>query len=153
MGKKRDYGGSEDSPDACFGAPGSLHAVTDELRDELVPANRQWPIAELLAACRAYPKRSGTRRITFEYILIDGINDSLGEARELVRLLHNIPSLVNLIPYNPWDGAPADYARPSQQRVRAFQRELESHGMDAPVRATRGDDILAACGQLNTQGL
>ena len=85
--------------DLSVGLAISLHAVTDELRDELVPANKQWPIAELLAACHAYPRRSGTRRITFEYILIEGVNDSLAEARELVRLLRNIPSLVNLIPF------------------------------------------------------
>ena len=136
--------------DLSVGLAISLHAVDNDLRDVMVPANKQWPIGELLDACRAYPKRSGTRRITFEYILIDGINDSLSEAKELVRLLRGIPSYVNLIPFNPWPGAPADYARPSSQRVQAFQRVLVSEGMDAIVRATRGEDILAACGQLHS---
>lgn len=128
----------------------SLHAVDNDLRSELVPANKQWPIEELLDACRRYPKRSGTRRITFEYILIEGVNDSLREARALVRLLAGIPSFVNLIPFNPWPGAPANYSRPSSTRVGAFQRVLVDGGMDAIVRATRGEDILAACGQLHS---
>jgi len=136
--------------DLSVGLAISLHAVDNDLRDELVPANKQWPIEELLDACRAYPKRSGTRRITFEYILIEGVNDSLGEARELLRLLRGIPSYVNLIPFNPWPGAPEDYARPSNARVSAFQRVLIDGGLSSIVRATRGEDILAACGQLHS---
>jgi 23S rRNA (adenine2503-C2)-methyltransferase len=136
--------------DLSVGLAISLHAVDNDLRDELVPANKQWPIEELLDACRRYPKRSGTRRITFEYILIEGVNDSLREARELLRLLRGIPSYVNLIPFNPWPGAPEHYSRPSGSRVGAFQRVLIDGGMDAIVRATRGEDILAACGQLHS---
>jgi 23S rRNA (adenine2503-C2)-methyltransferase len=127
----------------------SLHAVTDELRDELVPANLQWPIHELLTACKNYPKRSGTNRITFEYVLLNGVNDSAMEARQLLRLLKGIPSFVNLIPFNPWPGA--SYERPTRRRIAEFQSILVAGGLDAPIRATRGDDIMAACGQLHSE--
>jgi 23S rRNA (adenine2503-C2)-methyltransferase len=123
----------------------SLHAVRDELRDELVPINRKWPIAELLATCRDYPSR---RQITFEYVMLRGVNDSDADARELVRLLAGIPAKVNLIPFNPWPGAP--YECSSNNRIRAFAAIVEDAGFASPVRTPRGRDILAACGQLKT---
>jgi 23S rRNA (adenine2503-C2)-methyltransferase len=123
----------------------SLHAVRDELRDELVPLNRKWNIETLLDACRRYPTR---RPITFEYVMLAGVNDSDAEARELVRLLDGIPAKVNLIPFNPWPGAP--YACSSNNRIRAFAAIVEAAGYASPVRTPRGRDILAACGQLKT---
>jgi 23S rRNA (adenine2503-C2)-methyltransferase len=124
----------------------SLHAVRDELRDELVPINRKWNIAALLDACRRYPSR---RPITFEYVMLQGVNDGDADARELVRLLRGIPAKVNLIPFNPWPGAP--YACSSNNRIRAFARIVEAAGHASPVRTPRGRDILAACGQLRTE--
>jgi 23S rRNA (adenine2503-C2)-methyltransferase len=126
----------------------SLHAVADELRDELVPLNRKYPIAELLAACRAYPGSSNARRITFEYIMLKGINDSPAEARELVRLLRGIPAKVNLIPFNPWPGA--SYECSTDAAIAAFSDIVFTAGYSAPVRTPRGRDILAACGQLKS---
>ncbi len=123
----------------------SLHAVRDELRDRLVPLNRKWNIASLLDACRRYPIR---RRITFEYVMLKGVNDSDADARELVRLLRGIPAKVNLIPFNPWPGAV--YACSTGDRVRAFAAIVEAGGIAAPIRLPRGRDILAACGQLKT---
>lgn len=123
----------------------SLHAVRDELRDQLVPLNRKWPIATLLEACRRYP--SG-RAITFEYVMLEGVNDSDTDARELVRLLHGLSAKVNLIPFNPWPGAP--FACSSGNRIRSFAAILEAAGYESPVRTPRGRDILAACGQLKT---
>ena len=123
----------------------SLHAVRDDLRDELVPLNKKWNIAALLNACRGYPTR---RPITFEYVMLAGVNDSDAEARELVRLLDGIPAKVNLIPFNPWPGAP--YACSSNNRIRAFAAIVEAAGYASPVRTPRGRDILAACGQLKT---
>lgn len=123
----------------------SLHAVRDELRDELVPINRKWPIAALLEACRRYPVR---RPITFEYVMLRGVNDSDADARELVRLLRGIPAKVNLIPFNPWPGAP--YACSSPGRIRTFAAIVEAAGYPSPVRTPRGRDIFAACGQLKT---
>ena len=123
----------------------SLHAVRDELRDELVPINRRWPIARLLDACRAYPAAD---RITFEYVMLDGVNDSDADARELVRLIRGIPAKVNLIPFNPWPGAP--YRCSSPERIRAFAAIVARAGYASPVRTPRGRDILAACGQLKT---
>jgi 23S rRNA (adenine2503-C2)-methyltransferase len=124
----------------------SLHAVRDDLRDELVPLNRKWPIEDLLAACRAYPHEG--RAITFEYVMLDGVNDGDADARELVRLLRGFPAKVNLIPFNPWPGAP--YACSPRARIAAFARILEAAGYPSPVRTPRGRDILAACGQLKT---
>ena len=126
----------------------SLHAVRDELRDELVPINRKWPIAELLDACRAYPGAKNARRITFEYVMLKGLNDSDADARELVRLLRDIPAKVNLIPFNPWPGAP--YECSSNNRIHRFAEILNQSGLSAPVRTPRGRDILAACGQLKS---
>ena len=126
----------------------SLHAVRDELRDQLVPINRKYPIAELLAACRAYPAGSNARRITFEYVMLDGVNDSPAEARELVRLIAGIPAKVNLIPFNPWPGAP--YTCSSPAAIGRFAEIVNEAGYSAPVRAPRGRDIMAACGQLKS---
>ena len=126
----------------------SLHAVTDELRDELVPVNRRWPIAELLDACRAYPGAHNARRITFEYVMLKGLNDSPADARALVRLLKGIPAKVNLIPFNPWPGAP--YACATDDAIRRFAQIVNDGGLSAPVRTPRGRDIDAACGQLKS---
>jgi 23S rRNA (adenine2503-C2)-methyltransferase len=126
----------------------SLHAVTDELRDELVPLNRKYPIAELLAACRAYPGVHNARRITFEYIMLNGVNDSPADARALVRLLRDIPAKVNLIPFNPWPGAP--YACSTPAAMDAFAAILMEAHLASPIRQPRGQDIMAACGQLKS---
>ncbi len=126
----------------------SLHAVHDTLRDEIVPINRKYPIAELMQACREYPTLSNARRITFEYVMLKGINDSDADARELVRLLKGIPAKVNLIPFNPWPGAP--YECSSNNRIRAFSQIVLNAGYASPVRTPRGQDIFAACGQLKS---
>jgi 23S rRNA (adenine2503-C2)-methyltransferase len=127
----------------------SLHAVTDELRDEIVPLNRKYPIAELLAACRRYPGASNARRITFEYVMLKGVNDSEAEARELVRLIAGIPAKVNLIPFNPWPGSA--YEPSSGNQLARFARIVSDAGFASPIRTPRGQDILAACGQLKTE--
>jgi 23S rRNA (adenine2503-C2)-methyltransferase len=129
----------------------SLHAVTDELREQLVPLNKKYPIAELLQACRNYPGSSNARRITFEYVMLKGINDSPAEARELVRLLKGIPAKVNLIPFNPWPGAP--YECSLDEAIRAFSDIVFAAGYSAPVRTPRGRDISAACGQLKSDSV
>ncbi|MGH7029424.1 MAG: 23S rRNA (adenine(2503)-C(2))-methyltransferase RlmN [Stellaceae bacterium] len=126
----------------------SLHAVRDEVRDRLVPLNRKYPIAELLDACRTYPGSSNARRITFEYVMLKGVNDSPSDARELVRLLAGIPAKVNLIPFNPWPGAP--YECSTEAEITAFSDIVFAAGYSAPVRTPRGRDILAACGQLKS---
>jgi 23S rRNA (adenine2503-C2)-methyltransferase len=124
----------------------SLHAVRNDLRDELVPINRKWDIQTLMQACRAYP--SGDRWVTFEYVMLDGVNDSDAEARDLVRLLKGLPAKVNLIPFNPWPDA--GYRCSTRERIEAFARIVERGGYPSPVRTPRGRDILAACGQLKT---
>ncbi|WP_366653827.1 23S rRNA (adenine(2503)-C(2))-methyltransferase RlmN [Fodinicurvata sp. EGI_FJ10296] len=129
----------------------SLHAARDDLRDELVPLNRKYPIAELLDACRSYPGTSNARRITFEYVMLKGVNDSAADARELVRRLDGLPAKVNLIPFNPWPGAP--YECSTQDRIRVFAEILMNAGYSSPVRATRGQDIMAACGQLKSDSV
>jgi 23S rRNA (adenine2503-C2)-methyltransferase len=126
----------------------SLHAVRDELRDELVPLNRKYPIKELIAACRRYPSASNARRITFEYVMLKGVNDSDAEARELVRLIAGLPAKVNLIPFNPWPGSA--YEPSTTATLARFARIVNDAGFAAPVRQPRGRDILAACGQLRT---
>ena len=128
----------------------SLHAVTKAVRDEIVPLNRKYGIEELLAACAAYPSASNSRRITFEYVMLDGVNDSDDDARELVRLItaHDLPAKVNLIPFNPWPGAP--YACSPMERVRHFSAIVFDAGISAPIRTPRGRDIMAACGQLKS---
>ncbi|WP_372002673.1 23S rRNA (adenine(2503)-C(2))-methyltransferase RlmN [Tistrella mobilis] len=126
----------------------SLHAVTDDVRDMLVPINRKYPIAELMEACRTYPAASNARRITFEYVMLKGVNDSLADARELVRLLDGIPAKVNLIPFNPWPGSTFECS--SWTQIRNFATYLNDQGYSSPVRTPRGRDILAACGQLKS---
>ncbi|MBV6631684.1 MAG: 23S rRNA (adenine(2503)-C(2))-methyltransferase RlmN [Alphaproteobacteria bacterium] len=126
----------------------SLHAVTDELRDNIMPINRKYPIKELMRACREYPGVSNSRRITFEYVMLKGVNDTPADARQLVRLLRGIPAKVNLIPFNPWPGAPYECSTP--KAITAFGDIVVQAGYPAPVRATRGQDILAACGQLKS---
>jgi 23S rRNA (adenine2503-C2)-methyltransferase len=129
----------------------SLHAVHDDIRDRLVPLNRKYPIAELLDACRNYPGASNARRITFEYVMLKGVNDSPAEARELVRLIAGIPAKVNLIPFNPWPGAP--YECSTDAAIGAFSDIVFAAGYSAPVRTPRGRDILAACGQLKSESV
>ncbi len=127
----------------------SLHAVRDDLRNELVPINKKWPLEVLLDACRNYPGLSNARRITFEYVMLKGINDADADARELVRLLANIPAKINLIPFNPWPGSPfecSDWAR-----IETFADIVNRAGYASPVRTPRGRDIFAACGQLKSQ--
>jgi 23S rRNA (adenine2503-C2)-methyltransferase len=126
----------------------SLHAVRDELRDELVPLNKKYPIAELLEACRSYPGLSNARRITFEYVMLKGVNDSPADARELVRLLKGMPAKINLIPFNPWPGSP--YERSDWEDIEAFADIVNRAGYASPVRTPRGTDIMAACGQLKS---
>lgn len=126
----------------------SLHAVRDELRNELVPLNKKYPLKELLDACRNYPGASNARRITFEYVMLKGVNDSDADAKELCRLLAGIHAKVNLIPWNPWPGA--KYETSSRNRIMAFSRIVNDAGFSSPVRATRGQDIYAACGQLKS---
>ena len=126
----------------------SLHAVRDELRDELVPINRKYPLAALIDACRNYPGLSNARRITWEYVMLDGVNDSDEDCRELLALIKGIPSKLNLIPFNPWPGSP--YKCSSPERIEAFARKVLKAGYASPVRRPRGQDIMAACGQLKS---
>jgi 23S rRNA (adenine2503-C2)-methyltransferase len=127
----------------------SLHAVRDELRNELVPLNRKYPIAELLQACRDYPGASNARRITFEYVMLKGVNDSLDDAKLLVKLLKGIPAKINLIPFNPWPGTA--YECSDWDRIEKFSEYIFDAGYSSPVRTPRGRDILAACGQLKSE--
>jgi 23S rRNA (adenine2503-C2)-methyltransferase len=126
----------------------SLHAVTDELRDQLVPLNRKYPLRDLLDACRNYPGVSNARRITFEYVMLKGINDSLADAKALVRLLKGIAAKINLIPFNPWPGT--QYECSDWEQIEKFSEIVFSAGYSSPVRTPRGRDILAACGQLKS---
>ena len=127
----------------------SLHATTDTLRNELVPLNRKYPIRELLDACRNYPGLSNARRITFEYVMLKGVNDSLDDAKSLVKLLKGIPAKINLIPFNPWPGSP--YECSDWATIEAFAAILNRGGYASPIRTPRGRDILAACGQLKSE--
>ena len=126
----------------------SLHAVDDDLRNELVPLNKKYPIEELLEACRNWPGLSNAKRITFEYVMLRGVNDSDADARKLVRLLAGIPAKINLIPFNPWPGAP--YQCSEWGRIEAFAEIVNRAGYASPVRTPRGRDIMAACGQLKS---
>jgi 23S rRNA (adenine2503-C2)-methyltransferase len=126
----------------------SLHAVTDELRDQLVPLNRKYPLRELLDACRHYPGVSNARRVTFEYVMLKGINDSLADAKALVRLVKGIPAKINLIPFNPWPGS--KYECSDWDQIEKFSEVVFNAGYASPVRTPRGRDILAACGQLKS---
>ena len=126
----------------------SFHATTDEVRDKLVPINRKWNIAALLEALREYPRLSNSERITFEYVMLKGINDSDADARRLVQLIAGIPAKINLIPFNEWPGAP--YERSDWERIEAFADIVHNAGYAAPIRTPRGEDIMAACGQLKS---
>ena len=126
----------------------SFHATTDAVRDVLVPINRKWNVAALLDACRAYPRLSNAERITFEYVMLKGVNDSDADARRLVKLIAGIPAKINLIPFNPWPGAP--YERSDPDRIEAFGSIVNRAGYASPVRTPRGEDIMAACGQLKS---
>jgi 23S rRNA (adenine2503-C2)-methyltransferase len=126
----------------------SLHATRDDLRDAIVPINRKYKIAELMEACRTYPGLSNARRITFEYVMLKGVNDTPDDARALIRLIAGIPAKVNLIPFNPWPGAP--YECSTEAAIAVFSRIVNDAGYASPVRAPRGRDIMAACGQLKS---
>lgn len=127
----------------------SLHAVTDKLRDEIVPINRKYPLSELLASCRRYADKTQHRKITFEYVMLKGVNDSLEDARALVKLIRGIPAKINLIPFNPWPGSP--YERSDRDVIAKFAAIVEQAGYMSPVRTPRGQDIFAACGQLKSE--
>jgi len=127
----------------------SLHAVRDDLRNELVPLNKKYPIAQLMQACRDYPGLTNARRITFEYVMLDGVNDTDTDARALVKLLQGIPAKINLIPFNPWPGS--KYKCSSWERIERFSEIVYRAGYASPVRTPRGRDILAACGQLKSE--
>lgn len=126
----------------------SFHATTDEVRNKLVPINKRWNIETLLNALREYPRLSNSERITFEYVMLDGVNDSDDDARRLVNLIRGIPAKINLIPFNEWPGAP--YQRSSGNRIRAFADIVHNAGYASPIRKPRGEDIMAACGQLKS---
>ena len=126
----------------------SFHATTDEVRDKLVPINKRWPLADLLDALRDYPKVSNSERITFEYVMLDGVNDSDEDAYRLIKLIEGIPAKINLIPFNEWPGAP--YTRSSNNRIRRFADIIYKAGYASPIRTPRGEDIMAACGQLKS---
>ena len=126
----------------------SLHGTTDDIRDTLVPINKKWNLEALLNACRTYPRLSNAERITFEYVMLDGINDSDADAKRLVQLIAGIPAKINLIPFNAWPGAP--YQRSSWERIEAFAEIVNRAGYASPVRTPRGQDIMAACGQLKS---
>jgi 23S rRNA (adenine2503-C2)-methyltransferase len=127
----------------------SLHATRNDLRNELVPINRKYPIEQLIDACRTYPGVNNARRITFEYVMLKDVNDSDADARDLIRLIKGIPSKINLIPFNPWPGSPFECSTPS--RIAAFSEIVYRAGYASPVRTPRGRDILAACGQLKSK--
>lgn len=126
----------------------SFHATTDEVRDRLVPINKKWNIATLLDALRDYPRLTNSERITFEYVMLDGVNDTDDDARRLIKLIAGIPAKINLIPFNEWPGAP--YKRSSNNRIRAFADIIYKAGYASPIRTPRGEDIMAACGQLKS---
>ena len=127
----------------------SLHATNDALRDELVPINKKYPLKMLLQACRDYPGASNSRRITFEYVMLKGVNDSLEDAKNLVQILKGIPAKINLIPFNPWPGS--GYECSSWETIEEFARFINDNGYPSPIRTPRGRDILAACGQLKSE--
>ena len=127
----------------------SFHATTDEVRNKLVPINKRWNIGQLLQALRDYPRLSNSERITFEYVMIDKVNDSDEDARRLIALIKGIPAKINLIPFNEWPGAP--YKRSSNNRIRAFADIIHNAGYSSPIRKPRGEDIMAACGQLKSE--
>ena len=127
----------------------SLHAVRDDLRNEIVPINRKYPLKELMASVRRYPEISGTKEVTFEYVMLKGVNDAVSDARELVKLIEGIPAKINLIPFNPWPGS--KYERSTSTAIKNFAEILEHSGYRSPIRRPRGEDIFAACGQLKSE--
>ncbi|HFB54558.1 MAG TPA: 23S rRNA (adenine(2503)-C(2))-methyltransferase RlmN [Hellea balneolensis] len=127
----------------------SLHAANDELRSQIMPINKKYPLADLMAACRAYPGLSNSKRITFEYVMLKGVNDQPKHAKQLINLLRGIPAKVNLIPFNPWPGS--DYACSDWETIEAFADRINAAGYASPIRTPRGRDILAACGQLKSE--
>jgi len=129
----------------------SLHAVTDDLRDQIVPINKKYPLRELMAALETYPGLSNARRITFEYVMLKDVNDSPADARALVKLIKRVPAKVNLIPFNPWPGAPFERSTPAA--IRDFSDIIFDAGYSSPVRTPRGEDIMAACGQLKSDSV
>ena len=129
----------------------SLHAVTDEIRDEIVPINKKYPLSQLIEACRTYPGASNARRITFEYVMLKGVNDSIADARALVKLVAGIPAKINLIPFNAWPGAP--YECSDWKQIEKFAEVVNRAGYASPVRTPRGRDIMAACGQLKSESV
>jgi 23S rRNA (adenine2503-C2)-methyltransferase len=129
----------------------SLHATNDALRDELVPLNKRYPLEQLMAAIKAYPGLNNSKRVTFEYVMLKGVNDSTTEARALVKMLHGIPAKVNLIPFNPWPGTA--YVCSDWKAIHAFSDIVNAAGFSAPIRTPRGRDILAACGQLRSESV
>ena len=129
----------------------SLHAVNDETRDVLVPLNKKYPLKALIGACRDFPSVTNARRITFEYVMLKGVNDSPADARALVKLLSGIPAKINLIPFNPWPGAP--YECSDWETIETFAEIVNRAGYASPVRTPRGRDIMAACGQLKSESV
>ena len=129
----------------------SLHGTTDEVRNELVPINKKWNIQELISTLKSYPNLSNTERITFEYVMLKKVNDSLDDAKRLVKLIKNIPSKINLIPFNPWPGS--NYKTSDPETVKIFANYIKKAGYSSPVRKPRGVDIMAACGQLKSNSL
>jgi len=129
----------------------SLHATNDELRNEIVPINKKYPLEELIKACRDYPRSRNSRRITFEYVMLKGVNDSLEDAQALVALIEGIPAKINLIPFNPWPDSP--YECSSNNQIKKFGDFINDAGYSSPVRKTRGQDIMAACGQLKSDSI
>jgi 23S rRNA (adenine2503-C2)-methyltransferase len=127
----------------------SLHAVTDEVRDRIMPINKKYPLADLMRACAEYPGASNARRITFEYIMLKGVNDSAADARQLLRLVKGLPAKFNLIPFNPWPGS--EFECSDMKHIKTFSDILQDNGYSAPIRKSRGADILAACGQLRSE--
>jgi 23S rRNA (adenine2503-C2)-methyltransferase len=129
----------------------SLHSARDEVRDRIVPLNKKYPIKELMAACRSYPGLSNARRITFEYVMLKGVNDSMADAKALIKLIAGIPAKINLIPFNPWPGAP--YECSDWDQIEKFAEVVNRAGYASPVRTPRGRDIMAACGQLKSESV
>jgi len=127
----------------------SLHAANDDLRSQIMPINKKYPLAELMQACRDYPGLSNSKRITFEYVMLKGVNDSPKHAKELIKLLRGIPAKVNLIPFNPWPGS--DYECSDWDTIETFADMVNRAGYASPIRTPRGRDIFAACGQLKSE--
>ena len=129
----------------------SLHAPNDKIRDEIVPINKKYPLKELIKACQDYPRTRNSKRITFEYVMLKGVNDKTSDARQLIKLIQGIPAKINLIPFNPWPNSPYECSDRSQ--IKKFSDILNNAGYSSPIRKTRGQDIMAACGQLKSDSV